>query len=66
MTESEMELAMVLRPDGTPVPRTAALESFRRFQDALAKAGGRAPRHNGVPMLWSESRGWFPRETRST
>ena len=64
-----IEYAMLKTPAGVPVVRSAALESFEKFQAAIERAGGRAPRGaDGERMLWNEQRGWFPRteiETRA-
>jgi hypothetical protein len=63
---SELEYAMVKREDGTPVPRTAALRSLALGLRALARSGGRVPiGPDGSPMLWSETRGWHPRDSKA-
>jgi hypothetical protein len=54
-----MEFAMAKHPDGAPVARTEAHESFRRAKEALRLAGGRPPVDQyGEPMSWSQRRGW--------
>ena len=56
------EHATIKRDDGTPIVRTSARRAFERFKRAVAQAGGRPPMDGaGVPMLWNEGRGWFPR-----
>lgn len=60
--EIEVEFAMLRRADGTPVPRTAARRQLEKLKQAVALAGGRAPRdRDGRPMVWNEARGWHPR-----
>lgn len=64
--ETAWEYAMLRTPDGAAVPRTAAKQSLQKAKEALARAGGRPPSGpDGEPMLWSEQRGWFPRDERA-
>jgi hypothetical protein len=63
-----MEYAMLRTANGDPVPRTEAQQSFRKFQAALAAAGGHPPcGADGTPLhLWNERQGWHaPERTES-
>jgi hypothetical protein len=58
-----MEYATLRWANGNLVPRTEAHQSFRKFQAALAAAGGHAPCcPDGEPLLWNERQGWHARE----